>query len=365
MSHILTKDPAFMESVDCTAWLSDHSCGIEVTEYPVTITYQSMSKPEAVKNWHSPASVLFYSDDGAIWTGEAEDSPNHYREYSVTRSDAYGWKTSASDLQYESQHTGDWTDWDSWIAQNKQGSTCTITAVRYGRYALIRMENSGIIVHATTTLPNNAEEKLYFALTGEQCILTDFMLNREPEPIGPGTIDPPTDKTALFMDAEGDIPNINCSGWWTEHSDGITIDNTPLHISFHSVSYPQAKGSWHAPLVVLFSSLDGLVDGVAYTEYSVTRCDGYGWSVDKLGYIAQDNHSDDSWDWEKWLAANKKGVDCTITAYKKDDLIIIEQKNSGLEVTSRTIVPYGTGLPFYIALSGELCAISNIHISHS
>lgn len=363
MNHKI-EDPELIESVDCNDWWKAHSCGIELTEYPVTITYRNVSKPQADKNWHSPAAVLFTSDDSLVWPGAIENSPNHYREYSIIRSDAYGWKTDAKSFQYESQYSSKWTNWENWLEQNRQGSICTVTAVRYGKYALIRMENAGLIVHATTTLPDNAGEKLYFAMTGEQCSLTDFLLIRESEAIGPGTIDPATDKTSFLASARGDIPNVDCSGWWTAHSDGIVVDETPVHITYHSVSYPHAKETWHAPLVVLYSSLDGLVNGVAYTEFSVTRSDSYGWISDGSGYAAKDDHTDAFTDWESWLDKNKAGVTCTLTAYRKGDKIVIEHENSGLMVTSNTLIPFGTVLPIYVALSGELCSISDIHVRH-
>lgn len=365
MSNTLLQDPTYMENLDCNKWGISHSATIEITEYPVTITYQNVTKPSADQNWHTPSSVLFYSDDAVAWPGDEENAQNHYKVYSTTRSDAYGWKTAASGYQYESIHSPEWKNWGEWLDQNKQGTTCSVTAVRYGRYVLIRMENAGMIVHATTTIPEDAPDSLYLVLTGEVCTMTDFVIRREPEAIGPGYIEPVVETKTFIPTEEGDIPNIDCSGWWLQHSDGILVTSEPVHVTYHSISYPQAKESWHAPLIVLFSSMDQLVNGVAYTEYSITRNDGYGWITDGGGYASRDSHTDEFITWLDWLGKNKEGVECKLTAYRKDDMVIIEQENSGVKVISHTIIPYSNTLPVFISLSGELCAITNIRISRS
>lgn len=358
------KDPRYIEDVVCGRWWSAHSAAIEITEYPVTLTYQNCAQPDADMNWHSPAAVVYYSNDGQVGQEASEDAPNRYQEYSVIRSDAYAWKTAARDIQYEGIRTGGWTSWEDWRRQNKSGVPCTVSAVRYKNCILIRLENAGQIVNATITLPEDAPDEVFLSMTGEFCTMTDFLLAREDEAIEEGTIESSLNESAFAPKKQGDIPNVDCPGWWTEHSDGIDVDETPVHVRFHAISYPNAKETWHSPFVVLFSSLDKLVNGVAYTEFSITRDDAYGWKNNGLSYLVEEAHDETFTGWDSWMDHNRKGVECSLTAYRDQNTIIIEIKNAGVTTTSQTVIPSENALPVCLSLGGELCVITNIRITY-
>ena len=381
MSDIIIEDPLTMADIICKEKREKYTQGILITEYPMIVTYQNQSMHDAEKNWHTPAVVLYSSDNGqvdakgaelmgtdalekAAKAKEAENyrSPNHYVEYSAIRSDAYGIKSAAEDYQYESQHTPEWKSWKGWLEANKKGVACTVTAVRYGQYVMIRMENAGIVVSTTTTLPQGTEE-VYFALSGERCMMTHFQLAREKEAIEAGTIEPVVMQKPVMPKISGDIPNLDCAGWWTAHTEGIEITDEPVRVTYDSISYSQAKENWHTPLVVVFSSLDKLVNGVLYEEYSVIRSDAYGWGVDGIGFSSKVIYPDRWSSWKEWLAANKEGIHGSITAFRNENTVIIRQNNHGVIVTSSIQVPTGRELPICFALSGELCAISNIRIT--
>lgn len=354
------KDIMGMEMVSCREFGEQYTRGILLTEYPLTIMYQNVSMADADKNWHTPSVVLYSSDDGRAVEQGSTGLSNHYREYCTTRSDAYGMKSLAEAYQYESQHLSDWNSWEEWLEKNKRGTTCTVMAVRYRQYVRIRLENAGVVVSATVTLPEHAGENVYFALTGERCTLSDFVPMRDTEPIGEGAIIPVSVQKSTILKTEGDFPNLDCPGWWTAHSEGIEITEEPIVITYDSISYQQAKESWHTPFIVLFSALDRNVNGVAYTEYSVTRSDAYGWKENADDFSYEADFSDEWSSWEEWLSANKKGVKCSLTAVRNGDTIILTQENGGVMVTSYMDIPRSTALPVCFALSGELCSISNI-----
>ncbi len=354
------KDLMGMEMVSCREFGEQYTQGILLTDYPVTITYQNVSMADADKNWHTPSVVLYSSDDGKVDGQRGMVLANHYKEYCITRSDAYGIKGLAEAYQYESQHLSEWNTWEEWIAKNKEGTICNVMAVRYEKYVMIRLENAGVVVSATVTLPEDAGKNVYFALTGERCTLSDFVPMWDAEPIGEGAITPVSVKKPVMPQTQGDFPNLDCPGWWTNHSDGIEIKEQPITLNFNSVSYQQAKEGWHTPFVVLFSALDKSVNGVAYTEYSVTRSDAYGWKENADDFSFEAEFSDDWTSWEDWLAANKKGVKCSVTAVREGDTITLKQENCGVIVTTYMVVPSSTDLPVCFALSGELCTISNI-----
>lgn len=380
MSNMMIEEPLFLADIICKDKREKYTQGILITEYPMIITYQNRSMYDAEKNWHTPAVVLYSSDDGQVDVKGAElmgtdtaekaekaeeaekyNSHNHYVEYSIIRSDAYGFMSAAEDYQYESQRTQEWKSWKSWLTANKEGSSCTVTAVRYKQYVMIRMENGGIVVNATTTLPEGTEE-VYFALSGEKCMMTNFVLTREKEAIEAGTIEPVAVQKPAMPKRSGDLPNLDCAGWWTAHTEGIEITEEPVKITYDSISYTQAKENWHTPLVVVFSSLDKLVNGVLYKEYSVIRSDAYGWGVDEVKFSSKVVYPENWSSWRRWLLDNKKGIHGEITAFRNDDTVTIRQNNHGVIVTSYIRVPTQRNLPICLALSGELCVISNIQI---
>lgn len=358
------NDPQSIANISCGRWWGSHSQAIPITEYPVTLTYHNCSQKNADMNWHSPAAVIFYSKDGCPGPEASKGAPNHYLEYAIVRSDAYAWKTQASHIQYESLRTSRWKTWDVWREENKAGVSCTVTAVRVQSWVRIRMENAGQIVTATITLPAKAPDTVYLSMTGELCTMTDFKLFRESEPIEAQAIRPKDFEKTFIPKKKGDIPNIDCAGWWTAHSDGILLEEgTKVHVSFGSISYPNSKETWHSAFVVLYSSLNQLVNGAAYREFSVTRDDGYGWNSEGDNYKVTIALEDSFLGWDQWLARNEAGVTCDLYATLSKGVVIIELQNSGAVTVSSTSIPANNKLPIYVALSGELCAITDIHIT--
>ncbi len=349
--------------IKCNTFKEQQSVGIPLTPYPVDITFDTKSDDDADKNWHTPLAIIYSSDDGEYVPPEKEVT-NNYFEYSLTRSDAFGIKSEIVEYTYENHLSPDWESWEAWLDINKKGTECKITAVRDERYVLVRIENAGVVIKATTTVPKEAKNRdLFLTITGEKCQMTNFAIERSEEPIESGAITPVTYRKSAMEEKVGDIPNVNCSGWWTAHSDGILVDETPVRIVYNTISYINAAENWHTPILVVYSAFDQTVGGVAYYEFAVTRSDAYGWSTGADAYSFEGTYSNDWTDWGQWLAKNKAGIkDCEIMAVRRDDNIIITQTNAGVTVKSVIQIPLNTQFPVYISLTGELCALSNIRI---
>ncbi len=347
----------------CVAFKEQQSVGIPLTPYPINISFDTISDEDADKNWHTPLAIIYSSDDGEYVPAGAEVT-NNYFEYSLTRSDAYGIKSDVVDYTYENHLAPEWESWEAWLADNRAGTRCNITAVRDERYVLVRIENAGVVIKATTTVPEEMRNRdLFLTITGEKCQMTNFELRREMDPIESGSIIPVTYRKSAMEEKVGDIPNVNCSGWWTAHSDGIMIDETPVRIVYNTISYINASENWHTPIIVVYSAFDQAVNGIAYKEFAVTRSDAYGWVVDADAYSFEGDYSSDWTDWPEWLAKNKEGIkDCEIVAVRRDDNVIITQTNAGVTVKSVIQIPLDNQFPVYISLTGELCALSNIRI---
>ena len=274
------------KGIKCTSFKEEQSVGIPLTPYPVTITFDTKSDDDADKNWYTPLAIIYASDDGEYAPAGTEPT-NNYFEYSLTRSDAFGIKSEPVEYTYQNKLAPEWESWEKWLEINRAGTKCKITAVRDERYVLVSIENAGVTIKATTTMPADMKNRdLFLTITGEKCQMTNFTIERLTEPIESGSIIPVTYKKSAIDETVGDIPNVNCSGWWTAHSDGIMVDETPVRILYNTISYINAAENWNTPIVVVYSAFDQTVNGVAYSEFCLTRSDGYGWNV--AGFASKD-----------------------------------------------------------------------------
>ena len=135
----------------------------------LTVSYHTMSLPTARLVWHCTYFVLYTSDDGTV------GGPN-YREYSLLRPDGERWESdggSKNDPQIRMQP--DFAGWEAWKTTNKAGFDSQITFTRDKNVVVADWENLGITIHNTTTILENAE-KLYVAVTGDQCAVTNIRI---------------------------------------------------------------------------------------------------------------------------------------------------------------------------------------------
>ena len=69
--------------------------------------------------------------------------------------------------------------WDKWKKLNKDGFDCHVNLKREGKVITVFTENGGILVKSTTTIRTD-DDKVYVALTGDQCALTNINFNPKP-----------------------------------------------------------------------------------------------------------------------------------------------------------------------------------------
>ena len=346
----------------CTDWWSEKTDGVRVSDHPLTVSYTTKTNRDAGMNWDSPSVIVFDSSDGRVGRESTAPGVNDYHEFAVIRSDAYAWKTEARALRYENSHEENWSDWEDWMAANKTGTRATVTAVRYEDHVLVELENNGQKVKATIALPDNCGQ-VYISLTGEHCTISEINISYADRAVGAGFIEPIEEKYAVTKANEGDVPNIECEGWWSEFSQGFEITEEKLRIRYHSISYASAKRIWHTPLTVIFTSNDHNVDGDGYIQYEILRSDGECWGTEAIGKPKSELAWDEKFkDWSDWMAKNKEGVNCEVVVYRQGDTVYTEMKNTGITVSSEFVLPVRATGAVCLALTGELCALTDIHV---
>ena len=136
-------------------------------ENKLTLSFHTMSLPTARLIWHCPFFCIYSSDDGKV------NGPN-YHEYSLTRLDGENWaagdySTNKTTLVYSQE----FTNWDAWKDTNKAGLDVTAYLERKKNKVILKTKNVGIDIDNVTTI-NETPEKIYVALTGDQCAITNI-----------------------------------------------------------------------------------------------------------------------------------------------------------------------------------------------
>ena len=77
---------------------------------------------------------------------------------------------------------------------------------------------------------------------------------------------------------------LDCTGWWTDHADGIEVTAEGVEFNFKNTTYAEVDATAHngngkvenydTPVIVIYNSADGVIGKLGdagYTEYVVIR----------------------------------------------------------------------------------------------
>ena len=135
------------------------------------ICFHTMSLPTARLVWHCPFAALYTAEDGKI-------NGSNYRELTVVRLDGEGWEEDdeAENRVYVSKLDG-FQNWNEFKAMNKAGQDCELHYKLDNGMVTITTEYCGLFIRSVTTIPAG-ETKLYTAITGDQCAITNIRITR-------------------------------------------------------------------------------------------------------------------------------------------------------------------------------------------
>lgn len=150
--------------------LTEYTEGIPITNR-LNINFHTMSLPTARLVWHCPYLVIYSSNDGRV------KGPG-YKEYVLVRLDGENWdEEEMSENTLIVDKKADFEGWDAWKAFNKKGYDCNIKFVRKGNIITTETENFQIYIKNTTKILSQ-DPKIYIALTGDQCALTNIKIGK-------------------------------------------------------------------------------------------------------------------------------------------------------------------------------------------
>ena len=160
----------------------------------------------------------------------------------------------------------------------------------------------------------------------------------------------------------GDLPNVQIDGYRTDATEGVEIRDG-LQISFHAKNLPTARLVWHCPLVDVFCSDDGKVNGKNYQDLAFMRFDGEFWETDPHCSVVLNVNKDESFEgWDAWKKFNQDGYEATVKFKVEGDKITIITENAGIALRNVAVIT-GVGRPIYAAITGDQVVITQIRIS--
>ena len=155
-------------NIQSDGYRSASTDGIELKN-SLNISFHTMSLPTARLVWHCPYISIFSSGNGNV------NGPD-FHEYALIRLDGENWDSGDyATNKYTINKPDDNYDWDTWKAKNKEGLDCSVSLKRKGNTITFKSTNLGIEVTNVTTI-NEEPQKIYIALTGDQCALTNIRI---------------------------------------------------------------------------------------------------------------------------------------------------------------------------------------------
>ena len=313
----------------------------------VTALEKTSGKPPIV------SLILFDSLDSRVHELESEINRLDYFEYGEIWLDGRSIASGARKIQVTKK------DYDS--SKIVSDDEYQMEAVKIKDHALLRIIGNSQILEAIVALPDNARF-LYVGLTGENCRISDFSIDKAQED-SPANLIPRIAEEISYIDVPaGDIPNVQIDGYRTDASLGVEARDG-LKLSFHTRSLPTARLIWHCPFIDIFCSADGKVNGKKFRDLAFLRLDGESWAYDPdCKMILNGKRLDTFIGWDEWKEFCKAGFDAEVTFEVKDNEITVITENAGIALRNTVVLPE-LDRKVYVAITGDQVAITNIRIS--
>ena len=341
----------------CESVYHDCSEGCLVKEQKILIRLNSQPDQGYPEEKCLPSLIVFDSLDGSVHPGEENNRNLMYYEYAQIRLD--GQVTERNIRKSEVRISEKLSDIEQ--VWPETGHLYRIEALRRKDHAIIRIVDKEKIREVILALPDNGRF-MYLAVTGEHCEIYDILMQTD-EDTSTEEIPRIAEEISYIRDCpEGDLKNIEVDGWRTDATEGVSVTDG-MKISFHAMSLPTARMVWHCPFISLFSSENGMVDGPGFCEHILLRLDGESWESDAHVENEINVETDESFaGWDNWKEKMRQGIDCSVTIERKGNRITMQTKNLGVCVSSVTDI-MGEDAEVFLALTGDLCAVTDIHFS--
>ena len=348
-------------SLRCDSIYHDCTEGVAVTGKRAGIRLCSQPKDGFGEKESLPTLIVFDSLDGKVHPGEENNKDLLYFEYARIRLD--GQVTEFNTRKSEISFTDGKSDLErTGFDESEPGQRYRVEAVRNRDHVLVRVSGEEKMFDVILALPDTSRFT-YIALGGEHCEIHNIRVDTAPEESDPEAIPRIAEEISFIKDQPtGDIPNVQVDGPRLSTSEGIPVRDG-MTLTFHTMSLPTARLVWHCPYISVFSASDGRMNGKDFREYLLLRLNGESPESDKhVENNVQVERQAGFEGWDVWKDENKKGLDCTVLIKRDKNVITMRTENLGIAIHSVTTI-LDDVQDVYVALTGDQCAITNIHVS--
>ena len=308
-----------------------------------------------------PTLIIFDSLDSTVHPGEENNKNLLYFEYARIRLDGQvtEYNTRKSEVTVIDNKTIIEPSRDN---EPKLGQRYLVESVRYKDHMLVRLYDEKRTVSIILALPDTTRFT-YISIGGQNCYIHNILVEAGGEQADESTIPLIAERTSYIAGLpEGDVPNIQVDNWCETATAGILLNEGTTVLSFCSMSLPTARLVWHCPYISLFSARDGKWKGVDFREYVLVRINGEDWASDEYAENRITiEHLQSFEGWEAWKERNKQGIECTVKIKREKDRITVTTENLGIALKSVTTI-LDNVTDIYVGITGDQCAITDIHI---
>lgn len=345
--------------VHCEEMYHDCTDGIVVTPQKTTIRFTSQAWQGSTSAESIPSIIVFDALDGKVHPGEENNKDLLYFEYAKIRLDGQMTDLNLRKSEICMQENVAEVSLD---AMARTWTDYVITAVRNRDHVWIQVLEGACQFEAILALPDTARY-VSLSIGGQHCDIDHIQVEVDEKTTAGETLPRIAEEISYTKGCPvGDIPNVEIDGPRLVATEGIEITKH-MTISFHTMSYPTARLIWHCPYFCIFSSANGQIGGPNYHEYLLLKMTGENWnSEEPVENEVLINQTGEFEGWKNWLEKNQQGLDCTLMIRREDNMIFTRTENLGISLNSISTIKDGRK-KLYIALTGDQCAISNIHIT--
>ncbi len=336
---------------------SEISDGIRILP-TITKIRLKFTAAEDEEEGRGPAMVLFDSLDGRVHADERMRRELNYYEYCEVWLD--GRTKEGGIRKIETRRLSGEEKAKNGKVRKGETILAEIEAVKQKDHVLLRIRHDGENLEVTVALPDSSRY-VYVGLTGEHGTMSDVSIETTEQPVEDDYVPRIAEEISYIRGEAGDIPNVQVDGFLSDATEAVPITDG-MKITFHTMSLPTARLIWHCPFINIFSSEDKKVNGKGYRGYAMIRLDGENWSSDERAKNELTvTKSEKFQGWDAWKENHKKGLDCTISFVRRENVIITMTDNLGIYVENKTKILDGTK-DVYVSLTGDQCALTNIRI---
>lgn len=339
-------------SYDFETYKTNISAGVRISDRPLTLQIQykaSRNGGQPALLFYDSADTRYYLEDNAL-SGEMD-----FIEFACIDIDGsiypdYVRKTEHHTSGPEKSRT-----------KVDKFYTADIFIVKQDDHLLVKItsdERSDETVFALY----DASRFVYFALTGEYCRLDILSVSTAENPVDGNYIPRIAEKISYIEKPAGDIPNVQIDSWMADRSEILKLEGS-ADVSFHAMSLPSSRRVWHCPIIALFTSGNGTINGPDYRELVFVRLDGEVWCDNpEVSSKTDVSKSETFGNWSTWKQKNKAGADCRLSVSRTGNTVNLQVENNGLITVTRTTIPENTS-DIYFYFTGDQCAITEIRIN--